>query len=130
MELFKVLGVGIIGVILANLVQSVKTEFSLYVILATGMIILVFVLDSMSRAVEAFYTLSDKTGISDTMFASLIKIVGVGYLTEYASSVCSDGGATSIATKLRLYGKIVVFLMAAPLVIQLSETLLDFVSLA
>ena len=64
------------------------------------------------------------------MFASLIKIVGVGYLTEYASSVCSDGGATSIATKLRLYGKIVVFLMAAPLVIQLSETLLDFVSLA
>ena len=128
MEIFRVLGVGIIGVILANLMQSVKREFSLYIVLATGMLILVFVLDKTSEAVETFYTLADKTGVSDRLFAYLVKIVGIGYLTEYAAAVCVDAGASSIATKIQLYGKIVIFLIAAPLVTGLTETLIGFVS--
>ena len=129
MELFKVLGVAVIGVILANVLKEVKGEYTLYVILGTGMIVLSLCLDGMKQAIDAFYTVADKSGISDNAFSSVVKIVGIGYLTEYSASVCADGGANSVGAKIRLYGKLLIFLTAIPLVSDLIKNLVKFSSL-
>ena len=65
----------------------------------------------------------DKTGVDNALFALLIKIIGVGYLTEYSVSLCNDFDCASIGKKLAFAGKIVIFLMALPVV----KTLIDLV---
>lgn len=123
MELLRVVGVGLVGVLLATMLRRDKPEWHLLIIVATGVILLVIVFASMTTVVNAFGELLSATGVDNALFAGVLKIVGVGYLTEYAASVCADSGAQSVGEKVQLAGKITVFLMGLPIVTALVRTI-------
>lgn len=121
MEIFKIVGVGIIGAITAGFLKTAKSEFSVFAVMATGMIILIMLINGLSDVVGAFYGIVQKSGIPEGLFTGILKIVGVGYLTEYSAGICDDYGTPSIGKKLLLAGKIVIFLMALPILTGLLE---------
>lgn len=116
MDIFKIVGVGILGVITAGFIKSAKSEFSVFVVTATGLIILIMIAKGMSEVLSKFSEIVDKTGIPSALYGAMLKIVGVGYLTEFSSGICDDYGAASIGKKLQLSGKIAIFLLAIPVV--------------
>ena len=123
MELLRVVGVGLVGVLLAVMLRRDKPEWHLLILVATGVIVLVIVFSSMTTVINAFGELLSSTGVDNALFSGVLKIVGVGYLTEYASSVCADSGAQSVGEKVQLAGKITVFLMGLPIVTALVRTI-------
>ena len=123
MELVKVLGVGVVGLIVASLLKKDKPELMLLAIIATGAMILVIILSSLSSAIAAFADLVARSGLNDTLFGGMLKLVGVGYLTEYAASLATDAGSTSIASKIQLAGKVSIFLMGVPVLTTLVDLL-------
>ncbi len=127
MELVKVIGVGIVGLIVAALLKKDKPELTLLAVIATGAMILIIILSSMSQAIATFADLIAKAGLSDGLFGGVLRIVGVGYLTEYAASLATDSGSTSIANKIQLAGKVTIFLMGVPVVTTLIELLEELV---
>ena len=123
MELLRVVGVGLVGVLFATMLRRDKPEWHLLILVATGVIVLVIVFSSMTTVINAFGELLSSTGVDNALFSGVLKIVGVGYLTEYAASVCSDSGAQSVGEKVQLAGKITVFLMGLPIVTALVRTI-------
>ena len=123
MEIFRVIGVGLVGVLLANLLKRDKPEWHLLVLVATGVMVLVIVLSSMTSVINAFGELLSRGGVDRSLFSGVLKIVGVGYLTEYAASLSADAGAQSVGDKIQLAGKIAVFLMGLPIVTALVKTI-------
>lgn len=121
MDIIRVLGVGIIGVICANLVKRDKPDFYLFIVTATGIIILLLILNSITEAITVFSSLIDESGIDSKLFSGILKIIGIGYLTEFSASLCTDYGVSSVANKLQLAGKVTIFLMAVPLITKLVE---------
>ncbi len=121
MEIIKVVGVGIIGVIIAGLLKKDKPEFHLFIIMATGLIILFIVLSSLTEVITAFSMLIDKSGVNESLFTGVLKIIGIGYLTEYSAAICTDYGSQSVANKLQLAGKITIFLMSLPIINSLVD---------
>lgn len=109
------------GAIIAGFLKTAKSEFSIFVVLSTGVIILIMLINGMSDVVGAFYGIVTKSGIPDELFQGILKIIGVGYLTEYSAGICEDYGTPSIAKKLQLSGKIIIFLMALPILTSLVE---------
>lgn len=116
MEIIKIAGIGITGVIVASLLKKDKPEFSLIITVATGLILLVLILSQMTSVVTAFDDLVELSGVDQSLFAGILKIIGIGYLTEYSATVVSDYGSNSVANKIQLAGKITIFLMALPIV--------------
>ena len=127
MEILRVVGVGLVGVMLSAMLKRDKPEWHLVVLVATGVMVLTIVLSSMTTAVNAFGELLSAGGVDSSLFAGVLKIVGVGYLTEYADSVCVDMGAQSVGAKIQLAGKIAVFLMGLPIVTALVRTIASVV---
>lgn len=121
MDILKVIGVAITGVIVANFLKNGKEEFTVFVTLATGIIILIYILNSLGDVVVAFNKISDSSGIDDKLFGSIMKIIGIGYITEYSASICSDFNYSSLSNKIQLAGKITIFLMALPIISSLIE---------
>ncbi|NCA67509.1 MAG: stage III sporulation protein AD, partial [Clostridia bacterium] len=80
MEIIKVIGVGIIGVVVAGLLKNDKPEFHLFVITATGLIILFIILSSLAEVIASFSLLVDKSGVNEALFSGVLKIIGIGYL--------------------------------------------------
>ena len=122
--IFRLVGIAIIGVIVVTLLKTAKPEFAVFATIATGVVMVITMLGALKDVVLAFDGIVKKSGINDGVFTAVLKIIGVGYLTEYSASVATDAGCASIAQKLQFGGKIVIFLMS----ISIVTALIDVVS--
>lgn len=121
MDIFRIIGVGIVGAICALVLKNTQSQYAVMATLATGVIILIVTLQSLGSVLVAFREIMDRTGVDATIFGILLKIIGVGYLTEYTSGLCADLECASIGKKIAFAGKIATFLLALPIVKALIE---------
>ncbi len=124
MDIVRVIGVALVGAICVIVLKNTQSSFAMLASIATGIIVLIISLNSLGDVILAFQEIVDRTGIDNALFACLLKIVGVGYLTEFSVSICNDFECASIGKKLAFAGKIAIFLMAVPIV----KALIDLVA--
>lgn len=125
MDVLKIIGVGLISLIIIIIVRQYKPEFTLYVSLLAGALILIFIMDKISGIIDLLTSLSNKTAINNEFLSLLIKITGIAFLTEFAVSLCKDTGETAIANKVDMGGKIIIVSMSIPIISSLLETVLE-----
>lgn len=125
MDIIKIIGVGLISLIIIIIIRQYKPEFTLYVSLLAGSIILLFLMDKISGIVDILTSLSNKASIDSEFLTLLIKITGIAFLTEFAVSICKDTGETAIANKVDMGGKVIIVSMSIPIISSLLETVLQ-----
>ena len=121
MELIKIIGIGLITTISVIVVKQTKPEIALILGVAGSALVFFFIVDLLGEAFGLFNYIVDKSGIDSSLFTCLLKIVGVGYLTEFAAGVCTDGGNAGMASKILLAGKLVIFVLAIPIITELTD---------
>lgn len=129
MEIIKIIGVGFVTALTAILLKSGKPELSFAVTVAGVIIILIFVFDMVKDSLSVFEEIKNMSGISDVLIRQLLKIIGIGYLTEFASGILDDFGSKSIADKIVFGGKAAIFVLALPIIKSLMELIVSFISL-
>lgn len=122
MDVFRLVSIGIIGAIACLLLKKTDGHYAALAAVATGIVILIICINSLASVLVSLQEIVDRTGIDNELFAILLKIVGVGYLTEYACGLCEDLDCGGISKKIALGGKIAIFLMALPIVNALLDT--------
>ena len=127
MELLKVLILGVIVSIVSLFLKQIKPEYSLICLIVGGVLILVYLLKYVGDVLGFFHEVVDKTGISQELFTVMLKIIGLGYLVEFSSGVCRDCGNNSIADKVVLAGKLMIFLVSLPIITKLFNMVLDLI---
>ena len=127
MVLVKVLVLGIIISMLVVFLKQVKPEYALLCLIVGSIVLLLYILNYLTEVFAFFQEVIDKTGISSNLFVSLLKIVGLGYLVEFSASVCRDSGNNSIADKVILAGKVMIFVLSMPIIRNLFEMILELV---
>ncbi len=121
MILAKLIGIALIGVVAVSLLKTTKSEFAVFAVIATGVVMLVTMMSALREVLLSFDELVEKSGVDDAVFTAVLKIIGVGYLTEYSASIAEDAGCASIARKLQFGGKVVIFLMSISIVTALVD---------
>jgi len=124
MEIFKIVAVAIVSCILILLIKQLKPEFTVVVMVATTVILLIYILKYFTQIFAIFDEIVTKTGVNKDLFIILIKIIGVGYLVEFGASICEDTGNSSLASKVVLGGKITIFIIAIPIILNLFELIM------
>lgn len=127
MEIYKIIGVAIITCIIVIVLRQTKPEFATLLALAGGMIIILMTVDYLTATVSSFSTLAEKSGLPKGLFKTVLKIVGIGYLTEFSSNLCADSNCQSLADKVLLGGKIIILTVAMPIVSNILEILVELV---
>ena len=125
MDIVKVIGIGLISLIIIIIVRQYKPEFTLYVSLLAGALILLFIMDKLEGIIDLLTTLSSKTAINNEFLVLLIKITGIAFLTEFAVSLCKDTGESAIASKIDMGGKVIIVSMSIPIISSLLETVVE-----
>lgn len=123
MNIIAFVGAGIIGAVLSVVLRQYKPEFSVYITLITGMLMVGAAVTAVKPVIE---TVSGYLQIADpdTSYADvLIKSLAVCYITQMASDSCADAGEKSIAAKIELAGKFAIVLLALPVFDRLMEVI-------
>ena len=123
MQLFQLVGIAIITAVAALLLKGTKPELAFAVTIAGGIILLLFAFEIFKGSLSIFQKITDATGIESSIVKILLKMVGIGYLVEFSAGVLNDFGQNSLGDKLIFCGKIVVLVLAVPIL----ENVLDLI---
>lgn len=125
----KIIGMAFVTAITASILKSTKPELSFAVSIAGVLIILVMILESIEGTITAFSMMTQITGMDNQLLKTVLKIVGIGYITEFSAGLLSDFGSASVADKVILGGKITIVALSLPIMENLFRMLEGFLRL-
>ena len=123
MTLFKVIGFGIIAVSLVIILKNQRPEIALMCVVASSVIILLFVFDELKSVIDLINSLMQKSSIDSTYIKIILKVIGISYIIEFGKDICKDAGESAIASKIDLAGKVMVISLSVPILTSLVETI-------
>lgn len=124
MDIVKIIGVGLISLIIIIILKQYRPEFTIYVSIIAGVIIILMITDSMSGIITMLQDIASRANINSQFLKILIKITGIAILTEFAVSICKDSGESAVASKVDIGGKVIIISMSIPIIRALLETVL------
>lgn len=121
MDILKIVTLALTGVILAALMKSINKEISIYIILATVIILFLSIIDKL---VDVFWFLEDiynDVTYGKIFFPIILKVLAVAYITDFTAQLCKDAGEATIGAKVELAGKVIIFYLAMPILSAILE---------
>ena len=112
---------------MSSFIRKERAELSVMLGIVAGLIIFYYVLTQISVVVRFITEMLDMVAIEETYYLQLLKMLGVAYVAEFASSICKDAGHQSIGGMIELFAKISIVTLSIPGLVFLVETLEQFV---
>jgi stage III sporulation protein AD len=122
MEIIQIVGLGLIVTILSLIIKEQKPEIAFLLATFTGIVIFLFLIGKISSVIRILEDLATKTGINMVFLKTILKIIGVAYIAEFGAQIVRDAGQESVASKIELTGKILIMVMAIPIISVIIET--------
>ena len=124
MEIIKIIGIGLISLIMIIIIKQHRPEFAIYISVIAGVLIFSLIFGKISGIITMLSNLASKSSINMEFLNLLIKITGISLLTEFAVSICKDSGESAIARKIDIGGKITIIAISIPIISSLLETVI------
>ena len=123
MDIIKMIGIGLTGAIAALIVKQSRPEIAVVISIATSALLFLMIAGQLTYLFEVIHTITDRLGIDTQYVVTIIRIIGIAYLTQLGADLCRDAGQTAIATKLEIAGKILIITLSIPIVVALVNLL-------
>jgi len=120
----RVVGLAIIAVVLLLVIRRQRPEIAVLLGLVVGLVIFFMVAQRLMAILDFLRDLAARARVDSLYLNTVLKIVGIAYITEIGAQVCRDAGEGSVASKVELAGKVLILALAIPIVMAILEAIL------
>src|SRR5690554_1339557 len=124
MQMIQIVGLGLIATVLILVIKEQKPVFAFLLATFTGIIIFLFLIDQVRIVIETLELLAEKSNVNMIYLKTILKIIGIAYIAEFGAQIVRDAGQESIASKIELAGKMLILVMAVPIISVIIDTVL------
>ncbi|HWO77596.1 MAG TPA: stage III sporulation protein AD [Bacillus sp. (in: firmicutes)] len=125
--MFKIVGIALISTFLALLIKEQKPNFAFLFTVFVGCILFLFLVDEIYKIIRMIEQIAVNAKINLIYVETILKIIGIAYIAEFAAQISKDAGLGSIAAKIELAGKVLILAMAVPILTVLIETIIGLI---
>lgn len=129
MYIFRLCSIAVITAICALILKNHKSELVPLCLTAGGVIMLLFAFDYLTESIEFIKSFTEGTGIDSEIIRVIFKIIGIGFLIELTASSVKDLGFESVADKLILCGKLIIFIASIPILQSTYKVIIALIDL-
>lgn len=129
MVILRLCAIAAVTAVCALILKSHKSELAPLCVAAGGVLMILYSFDYVSESLDLLKQFTEQTGISSSVIRVIFKIIGIGYVVELTASSVKDLGFESIADKLIMCGRIVIFLVSVPILQSLYEVIISLIEL-
>lgn len=126
MDILRIGTLGVAGALLAIQFKNVKAEYGIYISVALSMIIFFSILDQLEGMITSVKTIAGFIQMDNYYIGTLMKMLGITYVSEFSSGICKDAGYQTIAIQIETFGKLAILALSMPVLIALLNTIRDF----
>ena len=128
MTIIQAAVLGITAEALAVQLKPLRQEYSVYLILAAGLVIGFLSISRLELILDTVRAIGSQIRVKNIYLGTLLKMVGITYIAEFASGICRDAGFSALGTQVEMFGKLSILAVSAPVLQALLETLQVFLS--
>ena len=125
--LLKIIGVGLCGCVINTVLKQIKPEFCLISNICVGLVVFAMIVGEIKEIVQTINYINELSSIKMDVVTPIIKVMGIGYITEFAADLAEESGNKSVATKMLLGGKIAICVLALPILKELLNVIFAFI---
>ncbi|AWX55780.1 stage III sporulation protein AD [Brevibacillus formosus] len=125
MEIVQIVGLGLVATILALVIKEQKPMFAFLLAIASGVIIFYFLVGKIADVIRILERLAVQADLNLVFLETILKIIGIAYIAEFGAQMTRDAGQGAIASKIELAGKVLILVMAVPIIQIIIETVID-----
>lgn len=104
-----------------------KPNIAFLLVVFVGCVIFLFLVDQIAAIFDMVEKIATNANVNTVYIETILKIIGIAYIAEFAVQITKDAGQGSIASKIELAGKIIILAMAVPILTVLVETILKLI---
>nr|WP_206764563.1 stage III sporulation protein AD [Paenibacillus larvae] len=123
--MIQIVGLGLVAAVLSLILKEQKPIFAFLLATFTGILIFLFLIDKISAVIQVLEDLAEKSNINMVFLKTILKIIGIAYIAEFGAQIVRDAGQESIASKIELSGKVLIMVMAIPIITVIIETVVN-----
>ena len=112
----------VVTVLIAVELKSVKSEYGFYITLVAGIIIIFYGIQKLEMVIETINVIQSYIPIDTVYMSTLIKMMGITYLTEFSAGICKDAGYQAVSGQIEVFGKLTILAVSMPVITALLET--------
>ena len=121
--------IGVAGTLLALQFKSGKSEYGIYISIALSMIVFVGILGHLETLIETMRRIGEFINIDSIYISTLLKMLGITYVSEFSSSICKDTGYQAVSGQIEVFGKLTILAVSMPILLSLLETMRGFLGI-
>jgi stage III sporulation protein AD len=125
LEIAQIVGLALLTTVMLLILRQEKPVMAVLLSIIFAVVIFTFLMDKMAAIIEVLKELTRRAEINYFFFTTILKILGVAYLAEFAASICMDAGEMAIAKKVEFAAKIIIGVLAIPIIVAILESLLE-----
>ncbi len=118
--------IGIAGILMALQLKALKPEYGVYLCLGVSLLIFLSVTEQLQVIMDGLRAIQNCLPVNVGYIQTLMKIVGITYIAEFASDLCKDAGYQTIAGQIQIFGKLSVLAVSVPILTALLNTIQTF----
>ncbi len=127
MNIVAICMIGIVTAFLSVILRKYNPEYSIAVGIVAGILIIGVIFGHITGVVSQIRQLLAATKIPLEYIEILFKVLGVCFLTQFASDVCKDAGETALSSKIEVAGKLMVLIISLPLFERITSIALELI---
>ncbi|MFC0470996.1 stage III sporulation protein AD [Halalkalibacter kiskunsagensis] len=124
MDIIQIVGLGLIATFLALVIKEQKPLFAFMLTVFVGILIFLFLIDEIVKIIDMLEGIAEQANMNMMYLQTILKIIGIAYIAEFGSQIAKDAGQAAIASKIELAGKILILVMAIPILTAVIEMVL------
>ncbi|WP_081734211.1 stage III sporulation protein AD [Halalkalibacter akibai] len=124
MDIIQIVGLGLIATFLALVVKEQKPLFAFMLTVFVGILIFLFLIDEIAKVIQMLEGIAEQANMNMMYLQTILKIIGIAYIAEFGAQIAKDAGQAAIASKIELAGKILILVMAIPILTAVIEMVL------
>lgn len=128
MDMLRIGILGVTGTLLAVQFKSGKSEYGIYISIVLSLVIFFSILGHLKSMIEAMREIGRFIRMDQAYIGTLIKMLGITYISEFASGICKDAGYQTIAAQVELFGKLAVMILSMPILMTLLNMIREFLA--
>lgn len=112
---------------LTTILKEQKPNFAFLLVIFVGCSIFLLIVEQIYTIINMLQLLAERAQVNMVYLETILKIIGIAYIAEFASQITKDAGQGTLASKIELAGKILILSMAVPILTVLIETILNLI---
>jgi stage III sporulation protein AD len=118
----QVVALAVIAIILILVIRQEKPELAIQVSMVAGLLIFALVAWKVVEILQVLERLAVRADLNMVFLGTLLRIIGIAYIAEFGTQICKDAGENALAFKVELAGKVLILILAVPIITTIVDT--------